>query len=74
MKSARILSIIGTRPHLTKLAPIHRAFEQERVAGRYAFEHLILHTGQHYDEELYSNFLEPLGLPKPDFQLASGGK
>jgi len=62
-----ILSVVGARPNFMKLAPIAR-----RLAERRDVRHFIVHTGQHYDRELSDVFLEELGLPPPDENLAVG--
>src|SRR3954452_9488820 len=61
----RILSVVGARPQFVKLAPIARA-----MSGR--AEHLIAHTGQHYDELMSDVFFRDLGIPAPDFNLGVG--
>ena len=58
----KILSVVGTRPQFVKLAPI-----SEALKGR--CEHIIVHTGQHYDERLSDVFFAGLGIPDPDVQL-----
>jgi UDP-N-acetylglucosamine 2-epimerase (non-hydrolysing) len=50
-----------------KLAPLARA-----LATRAGVRHVIVHTGQHYDEEMSESFLRSLAIPRPDFNLASG--
>src|SRR5919197_33673 len=63
----RIVTIIGNRPQFVKAAAVsHRLRERH--------EELIVHTGQHYDDELSRIFFEELGVPAPDRQLeaASG--
>ena len=62
-----ILSVVGARPNFMKLAPLAR-----QLAGRPGVQHVIVHTGQHYDEEMSESFLRSLGVPRPDFNLAAG--
>ena len=64
----KILSVVGTRPNMMKIAPI--AAELRRRADE--FEHVLVHTGQHYDRELSAIFLEELGVGDPDYSLAVG--
>jgi UDP-N-acetylglucosamine 2-epimerase (non-hydrolysing) len=64
----KILSVVGTRPNFMKIAPI---------AGRLAerpdeFEHVLVHTGQHYDEAMSQIFFEQLGVGEPDHMLQVG--
>ncbi len=68
MKKLRVISVVGARPNFMKVAPIHREFllHKEQV------EHLICHTGQHYDYEMSKIFFEDLGLPRPTFYLGVG--
>lgn len=64
----KIISVVGARPNFMKLAPLHRAF-----AGYPDIEHIILHTGQHYDEKMSHIFFTQLDIPKPDYNLGIGG-
>ena len=69
----KIISVVGARPNFMKMAPIHKEFEkQSAVSGQEAVEHLICHTGQHYDEKMSKVFFNDLELPKPDFYLGVG--
>jgi UDP-N-acetylglucosamine 2-epimerase (non-hydrolysing) len=61
----RVLSVVGARPQFVKLAPISAA-----MAGR--VDHVVVHTGQHYDELMSDVFFRDLGIPAPDVNLAVG--
>jgi UDP-N-acetylglucosamine 2-epimerase (non-hydrolysing) len=50
-----------------KIAPLMRAFE-----GHCGFETFLVHTGQHYDENMSRLFFDELGIPKPDINLEVG--
>ncbi|QOR69783.1 UDP-N-acetylglucosamine 2-epimerase (non-hydrolyzing) [Ruania alkalisoli] len=62
----RIVSVVGARPQFVKLAPVAAAC---RAAG---VEHVIVHTGQHYDALLSDVFFSALHIPEPDVQLGIG--
>lgn len=63
----KILNIVGARPNFMKVAPIHR-----RLNAHDRFTSGIVHTGQHYDQEMSDIFFEQLGLPRPDEYLGVG--
>lgn len=60
----KIISVVGARPNFMKIAPIYKALRKYTDV-----EHLICHTGQHYDEKMSKIFFDELELPKPDFYL-----
>ena len=62
----RVVSVVGARPQFVKLAPVAHAMA---VAG---VEHVIIHTGQHYDPMLSDVFFTDLGIPAPDVHLGVG--
>jgi len=64
---AKILSVVGARPNFMKVAPLHRALEQND-----RFQSKIVHTGQHYDEQMSDVFFRQLGMPHPDVYLGVG--
>ena len=78
----RILSVVGARPNFMKAAPIIRAInwynnnvfanstDDCRKAER--IEHILVHTGQHYDDFMSGSFFSDLKLPKPDIHLGVG--
>jgi UDP-N-acetylglucosamine 2-epimerase (non-hydrolysing) len=68
----RLLSVVGARPNFMKIAPIIEALKTNDPQKSPAFEHCLVHSGQHYDELLSGNFFSDLGLPKPDVNLEVG--
>lgn len=63
----KIINVVGARPNFMKVAPLHRAFEADPDITS-----LIVHTGQHYDEQMSDVFFRQLELPKPDIYLGVG--
>jgi UDP-N-acetylglucosamine 2-epimerase len=61
----RIATIVGNRPQFVKAAAVSRQL-------RKAHEELLVHTGQHYDDELSKVFFEELEVPSPDRELGVG--
>ncbi|MGC5584918.1 non-hydrolyzing UDP-N-acetylglucosamine 2-epimerase [Ornithinimicrobium sp. W1679] len=62
----KILSVVGARPQFVKLAPV------AAECGTRGVEHVIVHTGQHYDPMLSDVFFTDLGIPDPDVHLGVG--
>ena len=58
----RIVTVIGNRPQFVKAAAVSLLLRREH-------EELLIHTGQHYDDELSRIFFDELGIPSPDRQL-----
>ena len=65
----KLLTIIGARPQIIKAAAISRAV-RAKFAGQ--IEEKILHTGQHYDDNMSVVFFRELGIPAPDYNLHVG--
>ena len=63
----RILNVVGARPNLMKMAPLI-----EEMRRHPQIEQMLLHTGQHYDDNMSRIFFEELGLPRPDVYLGVG--
>ena len=73
------MSIAGARPNFMKLAAISRAVEKfnlqqnnTSVGNDQPIEHIIVHTGQHYDQKMSDSFFLDLGIPYPDINLEVG--
>jgi UDP-GlcNAc3NAcA epimerase len=69
MPIKKIITVIGARPQIIKAAAISRA-----ISSHYSdqLEEFIVHTGQHYDENMSEVFFNELGIPKPAFNLNVG--
>jgi UDP-N-acetylglucosamine 2-epimerase (non-hydrolysing) len=68
----RLLSVVGARPNFMKIAPIVHELKRHDSKKFPAIEHCLVHSGQHYDEQLSGNFFADLGLPTPDVNLEAG--
>jgi len=65
----KMLTIVGARPQIIKASALSRAIQAGFQAD---LTELIVHTGQHYDENMSAIFFEELGIPKPFFNLQVG--
>ena len=62
----KIASIVGARPNFIKLAPVDKELQ------RRGLDHIIIHTGQHYNYEMDRVFFDDMGIPSPDYHLGIG--
>ena len=62
----KIATILGKRPEIIKMAPIIDEISKRGI------DQIILHTGQHYDEEMSDNFFRDLEIPAPDYNIQVG--
>ena len=69
MKKIKVMTVVGTRPEIIRLARVMSALDNSA-----AIEHIIVHTGQNYDYELNQIFFDELKIRKPDFFLNAAGK
>ena len=58
-----IALITGTRPEIIKMFPIMKLFDSRSI------DYTYIHTGQHYDDDLFIKFIEEFGIRKPEFQI-----
>ncbi|MBL7898496.1 MAG: UDP-N-acetylglucosamine 2-epimerase (non-hydrolyzing), partial [Crocinitomicaceae bacterium] len=65
----KIITIIGARPQIIKAAAISRAI---RNSFAQQIQEIIVHTGQHYDENMSEVFFDELQIPRPDYNLNVG--
>lgn len=65
----KIITIIGARPQIIKAAALSRAIS---TSFSNEITELIVHTGQHYDQNMSEVFFEELGIPKPTINLNIG--
>ncbi len=68
----RVLSIVGARPQFIKLVPFAKAFADRDRQGPDPVEHLVVNTGQHYDDAMSEAFFRDLGLPRAVCNLGVG--
>lgn len=64
----QIAMVLGTRPEIIKLSPVIRECEREEIP------YILIHTGQHYSDELDGVFFDQLDLPAPDYNLEVGSQ
>ena len=67
MAKLKLMTIVGTRPEIIKMAAVIKKSDQY-------FDHILVHTGQNYDYTLNQVFFEDLGLRAPDYYLNAVGK
>jgi UDP-N-acetylglucosamine 2-epimerase (non-hydrolysing) len=68
MQNKKVICIVGARPNFIKAAPLMR--ELRKYPDQ--FDSLLVHTGQHYDQNLSQLFFHDLGMPQPDEFLNIG--
>ena len=71
----KLMSIAGARPNFMKIASIANAVREYNNTKRNPtdkIQHIIVHTGQHYDQKMSQSFFDQLGIPEPDINLGVG--
>ena len=67
-----ITLVAGARPNFVKIAPIIKAIHHSIEKG-FDIQYRLIHTGQHYDNEMSETFFKELNIPAPNENLACGG-
>lgn len=70
--TVKIVLVSGARPNYMKIAPIVWAIRRLNRRGGAPIQSLLIHTGQHYDPQLFDVFFRELDLPAPDYSLDVG--
>lgn len=69
----KIVSVVGARPNFMKVAAICEAIKDyNRLGQNLSIDHVLVHTGQHYDANMSDLFFNDLELPKPNLFLGVG--
>lgn len=67
MEKAKVLTVINIRPDILRLA-----FTIKRLDAEPNIQHILVHTGQHYDANLSEVFFQEMGVRQPDYNLGVG--
>ncbi len=72
----KIISVVGARPNFMKIAPFIKAINNYNIEISFVNEklikHLLVHTGQHYDDRMSRAFFDALDIPEADINLGIG--
>ena len=72
MESLKIVTVVGARPQFIKASAVSRACSMAADQGLDVQE-IMVHTGQHYDDNMSASFFRELGIPDPPYHLGIGG-
>ena len=65
MRKIKIITVIGARPQFVKAGALSRVFADTELV-----EEILVHTGQHFDENMSDVFFDEMNIPKPKYNLA----
>ncbi len=68
MKKFKLLTLLGIRPDYIRMYKLIRLLDENKND----LEHVLVHSGQHYDSELFGNFLKEFNIRQPDYDLGIG--
>jgi UDP-GlcNAc3NAcA epimerase len=69
----KIVTVLGARPQFVKAAAVSRAVRKHRGARDERLDEVIVHTGQHFDDNMSQVFFDQLDIPRPAHNLGIGG-
>lgn len=75
MKTLKVIIVAGARPNFMKVAPLIREIDEHNQAedtSAVQIDWRLVHTGQHYDDNMSDVFFRELGIPRPHFNLGVG--
>jgi len=68
----KIATVVGARPNLIKAGALSRTIAQLNQTGS-AIREILIHTGQHYDQNMSEVFFREMEIPSPNYHLGIGG-
>lgn len=68
----KIISVVGARPNFMKIAPFIHQITKYNNSNLDKIEHILVHTGQHYDDRMSKTFFKALNIPEADINLGIG--
>lgn len=68
----KIASVIGARPQFVKYSSLARVIAEKNKANTHPLQHILIHSGQHYDYQMSEIFFKELGIEEPDYYLNVG--
>ena len=68
----KIISVVGARPNFMKIAPFIKEIQKHNLTSKERIEHILVHTGQHYDDRMSKAFFKALNIPEADINLGIG--
>ncbi len=70
----KVVSIVGARPNFIKLAPVSSAIEEHNKNSNRQIKEVIIHTAQHYNDNISKIFFKELNIPEPHYNLGVGSR
>ena len=71
-KSIKIISVVGARPNFIKISPFINQINKYNNNNNNLISHILVHTGQHYDDRMSKDFFDSLNIPNADINLGIG--